>query len=58
MSIAGHADSCGIFYRAESIIKVLDELDVIKAALWSGLVNDESNRNLHNLAKLMTRELN
>lgn len=55
MIIDGHAHSCGIFYRAENIITVLDEIGVDKVVLCPGLVNDETNQNLPNLAKWFRR---
>jgi predicted TIM-barrel fold metal-dependent hydrolase len=53
--IDGHAHSCGIFYRAENIIKVIDELGVDMVVLCPGLVNDEKDQNLPNLAKWFPR---
>lgn len=53
MIIDGHAHSCGVFYRAENIIKILDELRVDKVVLCPGFVNDETNQNLPNLAKCL-----
>jgi len=55
MIIDGHAHSCGIFYRVENIIKVLDDLGVDKVVICPGLVNDEKNQNLPNLAKWFRR---
>lgn len=51
MIIDGHAHSCGIFYQAENIIKTLDEIHADKVILCPGLVNDDKNQNLMDLAK-------
>lgn len=53
MIIDGHSHSCGIFYRSENILKLLDALGVDKVVLCPGLVNDETNQNLPNLARLL-----
>ncbi|MDZ7333272.1 MAG: amidohydrolase family protein [candidate division KSB1 bacterium] len=44
MIIDGHAHSCGIFYRAEHIIKILDELRVDKVALCTNFENNDKNQ--------------
>jgi hypothetical protein len=51
MIIDGHAHSCGIFYHAEDIIKILDELQVDKVALCTNFENNDKNQSLPNLAK-------
>lgn len=51
MIIDGHAHSCGIFYQAENIIKVLDKLGVDKVVLCTNFENNDKNQFLPNLAK-------
>ncbi len=51
MIIDGHAHSCGIFYRAEGILRVLDELGVDKVALCTNFENNQRNQSLPQLAK-------
>lgn len=54
MIIDGHAHSCGIFYHAGNIIKILDELHVDKVALCTNFENNSKNQSLPNLAKWFT----
>ena len=51
MIIDGHAHSCGIFYRGENIIKILDELHVDKVALCTNFENNAKDQSLPHLAK-------
>jgi len=51
MVIDGHAHSCGMFYRGENIIKILDELQVDKVALCTNFENNPKDQSLPNLAK-------
>lgn len=51
MIIDGHAHSCGIFYRAEDIVNILDELQVDKVALCTNFENSDKNQSLPHLAK-------
>lgn len=50
MIIDGHAHSCGNFFTVQGIVDTLDKLSVDKVVLCPGLINDEKNHYVPNLA--------
>jgi predicted TIM-barrel fold metal-dependent hydrolase len=55
MIIDAHAHACGTYYRPENILRSLDQNGVDKVLLCPGLIDDEKNHRLPNLAAIFRK---
>ena len=55
MIIDAHAHACGGYYRPENILRALKDTGVDRVLLCPGLIEDEKNRRLPNLAAILRK---